>query len=54
MPRYVFTCLACQEEFTLTMHMDERSTRDIRCPKCGSERVEPQVAVFAAVTAKKS
>jgi putative FmdB family regulatory protein len=54
MPHYVFVCADCHKEFTLVMHMDERSSREIRCPECGSARVEPKVAAFSAVTARKS
>ena len=54
MPHYVFVCTDCRKEFALVMHMDERATREIRCPACGSEHVRQQAAAFAAVTAKKS
>ena len=54
MPQYDFHCNACNHEFTVSMHIEDREKADIRCPRCGSEQVEQHWAAFAAVTAKKS
>jgi len=54
MPRYVFLCKSCKQEFTLVMHMEDLDKGGFKCPHCGSENVEQQVATFSAVTSKKS
>jgi putative FmdB family regulatory protein len=54
MPRYVFRCEECHEEFEKVMHMDELGRVEVQCPRCGSRKVEQAVASFAAVTSKKS
>jgi len=54
MPHYVFTCLACEKEFTETLHIADLSTIHLKCPHCGSSKVEQKVAEFAAITTKKS
>jgi putative FmdB family regulatory protein len=54
MPRYVFFCEACKEEFTEVMHIDDLGKVKVKCPKCGAETVHQEVSTFAAVTSKKS
>lgn len=54
MPQYVFLCQACKEQFTEFLHMSDLDTSEIKCPKCGSPKVEQQVATFSAATSKKS
>ena len=54
MPYYVFLCQTCQKEFTTVLHISELATAKVKCPQCGGEHVEQQVAAFAAVTSKKS
>jgi len=54
MPVYVFLCQECKKEFETVLRMSELEKGGVKCPKCGSEKVEQQVAVFAAVTSKKS
>ena len=54
MPHYIFSCQACRKEFTQVLHISELEKGGIKCPQCGSEKVEQQVAAFSAVTSKKS
>jgi putative FmdB family regulatory protein len=54
MPHYVYHCLDCEKEFTEILHISDLNTIQLKCPHCGSEKVEQQVAAFAAVTSKKS
>ncbi len=54
MPQYVFLCKACNKEFTEFLHISELEKGGIKCPHCGSDQVQQQVAEFAAVTSKKS
>jgi putative FmdB family regulatory protein len=54
MPQYLYVCLDCHKEFTKALHIADLTTIRLQCPHCGSEKVEQQVAEFAAVTSKKS
>jgi putative FmdB family regulatory protein len=54
MPYYVYVCLDCHKEFTKVLHIADLTTVRLQCPLCGSDKVEQQVAAFAAVTSKKS
>ena len=54
MPHYLFYCKACNKEFTQILHVSELEKGAIKCPQCGSEKVEQKVAAFSAVTSKKS
>jgi putative FmdB family regulatory protein len=40
MPYYDLKCSECEHEFNARASMDERSTAAIRCPACGSVRLE--------------
>lgn len=54
MPQYEYECLACKKKFTATMTLAEHEKGKVKCPKCGSSRVEQLWAAFTAVTSKKS
>ena len=54
MPHYVFFCPDCRKEFETVIHIDDLDKHTVKCPQCGSEKVEQQVAAFSAVTSKKS
>lgn len=54
MPRYEYLCLACHKEFEKVLTLKEYESEKIVCPKCGSDKVEQEVATFFAVTSKKS
>ncbi len=54
MPRYLYRCLKCQEEFERAEHIEEHGSAHPKCPKCGSKRVEQVFSAFFAKTAKKS
>jgi putative FmdB family regulatory protein len=54
MSQYVFHCRDCKKEFTRTLHLSERESTKVVCPRCGSKRVEQLVTAFSAVTSKKS
>jgi putative FmdB family regulatory protein len=53
MPQYDYRCLDCQHNFSLILTLKEHE-KQIICPKCGSNKVEQQVAAFYAVTSRKS
>jgi len=54
MPTYDFRCGGCRKRFTLTMSIGERDRKRIKCPKCGSRRVEAVFSSFFAKTSRKS
>ena len=54
MPRYAYRCNECQETFERTEHIEEHGSNRPACPKCGSRRVQQQMAPFFAKTARKS
>lgn len=55
MPVYEYRCQDCHAPFELTRPMSESaSTRDVRCPACGSEHVERKYSTVFAKTSKKS
>jgi putative FmdB family regulatory protein len=51
MPYYDLKCADCEHEFNAKASMDERSAQAIRCPACGSFRLE---TVFRKVNVVKS
>jgi len=54
MPHYIFICEACKKEFTVILHISELEKGGVKCPACGSEKVQQGLAAFSAVTSKKS
>jgi len=54
MPIYDYRCLDCKKKFTLNLSVAEHDRSGKKCPKCGSKKIEQQMAAFFAVTSKKS
>lgn len=54
MPNYEFRCAECRKRFAMTMSITQRSQGRIKCPKCGSRKVETVFSGFFAKTSKKS
>lgn len=54
MPSYDFRCGGCRKKFSLVMSIIERERKRIKCPKCGSQRVETVFSSFFAKTSRKS
>jgi putative FmdB family regulatory protein len=54
MSQYIFCCRECKKEFTRNLHMSDMDRAKVKCPHCGSKRVEQLVTAFSTVTAKKS
>jgi putative FmdB family regulatory protein len=54
MPHYEFFCEACQKRFSVVLTLAEFEKGGVKCPHCGSTKVEQQWAAFYAVTSKKS
>lgn len=53
MPHYEYLCQACNKKFSLVLSVAEHDKDKIKCPKCGSTKVEQQWAAFFATTSKK-
>jgi putative FmdB family regulatory protein len=54
MPHYDYLCLSCDKKFSVKMTIKEHDTRTVKCPECGSEKVEQQLSQFYTITSKKS
>ena len=54
MPQYEFLCQACNKKFSVVLTLSEFEKGKVKCPKCGSTKLEQQWAAFFAVTSKKS
>ncbi|MDR3749014.1 MAG: zinc ribbon domain-containing protein [Acidobacteriota bacterium] len=54
MPVYDYVCKKCRKSFELVLTLSEHDKGGIRCPKCGSKKVEQEFVAFFAVTSKKS
>jgi putative FmdB family regulatory protein len=53
MPTYEYRCGDCGHEFELVERVSEHLAPH-KCPKCGSEKVEPVPTPFFAKTSRKS
>ncbi len=47
MPLYEFTCRKCGARFEELLSLAELEAGDLRCPKCGSRRVERGISTFS-------
>jgi putative FmdB family regulatory protein len=54
MPTYQYRCVECGETFERVEHISEHGQSQPRCPKCESQKTEPQPAAFFAKTSRKS
>ena len=54
MPRYEFVCENWHKPFELIMTTSERAKGEVKCPKCKSSKVLPQLGGFMVQTSKKS
>lgn len=43
MPAYDYRCLDCRKRFDIFMPYSEYGTRIVKCPHCGSEKVERRI-----------
>ena len=46
MPLYDYVCYECGNSFELLRRMKD-DDREVRCPECGSERIERMLSTFA-------
>jgi len=54
MPRYEFVCEKCNKPFELIITISKREKGGVKCPKCKSSNVVPQLSDFITQTSKKS
>lgn len=54
MPTYEYKCEACKEEFNIILTVSEHENRDVKCPKCQSDKVEQLISLFTTKTSRKS
>ncbi len=54
MPIYEFVCRECQKAFEVARPISEARATDVKCPSCGSGRVDRTWSHVYAKTSKKS
>ena len=55
MPYYDFKCTQCRRKFTEKQTFEEHDRRKrLKCPRCGSQKVERVIGTVMAKTSKKS
>jgi putative FmdB family regulatory protein len=54
MPQYEFFCEACKKVFSKMMSLAEYGKGKVRCPHCGSTKVEQNWSACYTITSKKS
>jgi putative FmdB family regulatory protein len=55
MPYYEFECAQCGQKFNEKQTFEEHDRgRRVKCPKCGSQKVERVIGSVLAKTSKKS
>jgi putative FmdB family regulatory protein len=54
MPQYEYLCTSYSKKFSTVLILAEHEESKVKCPKCGSTKVEQQWAAFFATTSKKS
>lgn len=54
MPFYDLKCKQCGEEFNIMAKMSERDQKLIKCPKCGSNELDPIFSSVNIVQSRKS
>ena len=55
MPNYDYRCADCRKKFTEKQTFEEHDRRNrVKCPKCGSMKVERVITAVFAKTSKKS
>jgi putative FmdB family regulatory protein len=54
MPYYEYRCAKCKKSFSEQLSFDEFDRKKVKCPKCGSQQVDRQVAPVQVKTSKKS
>ena len=55
MPNYEFRCTECRKKFTEKQSFEEHDRRKrVKCPKCGSRKVQQLISPTFVKTSKKS
>jgi putative FmdB family regulatory protein len=54
MPYYDYKCSQCGKAFGVKQTFEEYGRKRVKCPKCGSQKVERVVGTVMVKTSKKS
>ena len=54
MPDYEYKCLECGKRFTENRTFEQHDRETVKCPKCGSSKIERLIGAVFAKTSKKS
>ena len=53
-PYYDYRCGQCRSKFTVKQTFEEYGHKKVKCPKCGTTKVERLIGEVTAKTSKKS
>jgi putative FmdB family regulatory protein len=53
MPTYDYRCPGCKKKFSVMMTIREHDAKKVKCPKCGTKKVEQQISHFMTKTSRK-
>jgi putative FmdB family regulatory protein len=54
MPVYEYVCRDCEKTFEMRRPMAEATAANVKCPSCGSARIDRMYSSVYAKTSKKS
>ncbi len=54
MPTYDYRCPGCKKKFSLMLSIKEHDTKKVKCPKCGSAKIDQLITSFMTKTSRKS
>jgi putative FmdB family regulatory protein len=54
MPMYDYKCLDCGKESLIVLTLKQHEAGEVKCPACGSSKVQQLYSPFTAHTTKKS
>jgi putative FmdB family regulatory protein len=54
MPMYDYKCLQCEKESLIALTLKEHESKSVKCPSCGSTKMEQLITSFIAKTVSKA
>jgi len=53
-PYYDYRCGQCRSKFTVKQTFEEHGRKKVKCPKCGTQKVDRLIGEVFTKTSKKS
>jgi len=54
MPSYEYRCGRCNKTFSVVLTISDHDARKVKCPKCGSKKLDQLISQFLTKTSRKS